>query len=87
MGENEKKRRGKKIAALKVAGYRDKEISEMANDGYDFDEKVYYVRQGHTKDEIENNFEGLERKHMKEAGLSDAAVEKWQKEGVVDHNL
>ena len=81
MGENEK------IATLKAAGYEDKEIGEMADDEYFFNETVHYARQGHTKEDIEKNFDELEREHMKEAGMSAAAIEKWQKEGIIDHDL
>lgn len=74
-------------AALEVAGYGEEEIVKLEDDGYDFEETAYLVKQGHTKAEIEKNFDELERKHMKEAGIRDAAIDKWQKEGVIDHDL
>lgn len=75
--------RNEKIAALKAAGYGEEEIRKLEDDGYDFEETVWFIRQGHTKAEIEKNFDELERKHMKEAGMSDVAIDKWQKEGVI----
>lgn len=85
--EGKEKFKFMEIAALKAAGYEDKEITEMVEDEYNFEEVQNLVRRGHTKEEIENNFDELERKYMKEAGMSAAAIEEWQKEGVINHDL
>jgi len=81
-----KEKRGK-IVALNAAGYEEKESRKREDDEYDFDETVCYARWGHTKAEIEENFDELERRHMEEVRLSGAAIDKWQKEGVIDHDL
>lgn len=53
-------------------------------DGFEY--VSWFATRGHTKVEMERAFAELERKHLKEeAGFSDAAIEKWQKEGVIYH--
>lgn len=52
MEEETENKKTEKIKTLKSAGYTDKEISELIEDGYDFDEAAWLVKNGHSKAEI-----------------------------------
>lgn len=72
-----------KIARLKAAGYI---IGEFEEDECDFEETENLAKQ-ETKEEIEEKFDAIVRKHMKATGLSDAVIEKWEKERIIDYDL
>lgn len=85
--EDDTKERNEKIGMLKAAGYTGEKIREMIEDGYEFSQTAEYIRRGCTKEDIEKDFSVIERKEMKAAGCSDALIDVWQKEGIINHSL
>ena len=79
---------GEKIHTLKVAGYTDKEIGELREDGYDFDERVWLIRRGHTKKAMEDvgALEAM-KKEMNEISVAVEDTEKREMAGLMEEAM